>query len=100
MNVLALVTLQLDDLAKIRVFDDGAVTGKLLLDDLEDFLLVEATGQALDGRQGLAAVTLLDTNVDVVLGLLGSLGANVGLLGIGEGVDGLEVLDGRHRWRG
>ena len=56
LHILALVALELDHLAHLRVVDDGAIAGELLLDDLEDLLLVEFLGQALDGRQCLATI--------------------------------------------
>jgi hypothetical protein len=58
LDVLALVALELDHLAHFRVGDDGAIAGKLLLDDLEDLLLVELLRQALDRRQRLATIAL------------------------------------------
>ena len=67
LHVLALVALQLDHLAHLRVVDDGAIARELLLDHLEDLLLVELLRQALHRRQGLAAiafcVTLLSVDV-------------------------------------
>ena len=58
LNILALVSLQLDHLSHLGVCDDGAITGKLLLDDFEDLLLVELLGQSLDGGQSLTTITL------------------------------------------
>jgi hypothetical protein len=58
LDVLALVALELDDLAHLGVAHDGAIAGKLLLDHFEDLLLVEFLGEALDGRQGFAAIAL------------------------------------------
>ena len=76
MDILALIALELDHLSHLTVVNDGAcwwdaygrgqqglggrvngwlaswgltIAGKLLLDDLEDLLLVEFLGQALDG---------------------------------------------------
>jgi hypothetical protein len=48
LDILALVALELDDFAHLGVRDYGAITGKLLLDHLEDLLLVEFLGQSLD----------------------------------------------------
>jgi hypothetical protein len=42
--ILALVSLQLDHLSHLRVCDDGAIAGKLLLDHFEDLLLVKLLG--------------------------------------------------------
>jgi len=91
LHILALVALQLDHLAHLRVDHDGAIARELLLDHLEDLLLVELLGQALDCSQGLTTIALLDPNMDVVLRLLGFASVFVGL---GERVEGLEVLDG------
>lgn len=64
----ALVPLQLDDRAELGVVDDGAVAAELLFESLDDLLVVEGAVEALDGGQGLAAVALLDADVDIVLG--------------------------------
>ena len=50
LNIFALVTLELDHLAHLRVSDDGAIAGELLLDHFEDLLLVEFLGEALHRR--------------------------------------------------
>lgn len=44
LHILALIALELDHLAHLRVGDDSAIAGKLLLDDLEDLLLVKFLG--------------------------------------------------------
>ena len=67
LHILALVALQLDHLSHLRVVDDGAIARELLLDHLEDLLLVEFLGQALDRGQCLATIALLDADVNVVL---------------------------------
>jgi hypothetical protein len=49
LHIFALISLQLDHLAHLAFgIDDGAIAGKLLLDDFEDLLLVEFLGEALD----------------------------------------------------
>lgn len=58
LDILALIALELDHLAHLGVGDDGAIAGELLLDDLEDLLLVEFLGQALDRGQGFATIAL------------------------------------------
>jgi len=107
LDILALVALELDDLAHFQVGDNGAIAGKLLLDDFENLLLVKLLGQALHRGQGLAAIALLDPNVDVVLLRLLDL-AGV-FIRFRERVEGLEILDGHTRagegrkrvcWRG
>jgi hypothetical protein len=56
-----------------------SVRTELLLDDLENLLLVELFGQALDSCQSLTTISLLDANVDIILGLFGSPSIVVGL---------------------
>jgi hypothetical protein len=58
LNILALISLQLNHLAHLTVVDDRAIASELLLDDLEDLLLVELLGQALDCGQSLATIAL------------------------------------------
>lgn len=91
LDLLPLIALQLNDLTKRRQFlvririgfgvgffrtDDVSVTSKLLLDGLEDLFGVIRLVQALDGRQCLATITLLDTNVDL-LGTVAETGGGV-----------------------
>jgi hypothetical protein len=44
LHIFALVSLQLDHLSHLRVCDNGAIAGELLLDHFEDLLLVEFLG--------------------------------------------------------
>jgi hypothetical protein len=64
---IALISLQLDDISGLLVLDYGTIASELLLDDLQDFLEVELCWDAFDGGQSLAAVALLDTDVDIWL---------------------------------
>jgi len=93
LNILALVSLQLDHLSHLGVCDDGAIAGKLLLDDFENLLLVELLGQSLDGGQSLTTITLLNTNMDVVL--LSGLYFSSSIISLRERIEGLEILDVR-----
>lgn len=61
LNVLSLVSLKLNDLTHLGVVHDSAITGELLLDDLEDLLLIKLLGETLDGGQGLASIALFMT---------------------------------------
>lgn len=61
-----LITLQLNDLAHLFVFDEGAVASKLLLEGFEELLRVVLLGQALQSGQCLPSISLLNTNVDVI----------------------------------
>jgi len=90
LNILALIALELDHLSHLSVIDDGAIAGKLFLDDLENLLLIEFLRKTLNGGQGFTTIALLNTNVDIVLGLFGITSI---LVGFGEGVVGLEVFD-------
>ena len=68
-NLLTLIALKLDDLAKFLVIDKGAIASKLLFERLEKLLRVVFFGEALKSRQSLATIALLDTNVDVAVHL-------------------------------
>jgi len=89
----ALVALELDDLAHFLVVDERSVAGEFLLERLEELLGVVFLGQALERRQRLPSITLLDTNVDVLGG-----GPNVGAAVpeevpfVGKGIVRVEVL--------
>jgi len=95
MHMLALVALELNHLAHLVIVDDGAIAGELLLDHAEDLLAGEFDWKALDRRQGLTTISLLDTDMDVILRLCLF---RVVLLGFGEGVERLEIFDGHKLW--
>ena len=63
LHIFALVALELDHLAHLRVVDDGAIAGKLLLDHLEDLLLVKFLGQALDRGQCLSTIAFCEVKL-------------------------------------
>lgn len=56
LDILALISLELDDLTHLGVCDYGSIAGEFLLDDLENLLLVELLRQTLDGSQGLSLI--------------------------------------------
>jgi hypothetical protein len=58
LHILALVSLQLNHLSHLRVGDDCAIAGELLLDHFENLLLVKLLGKALDRCQGFATIAL------------------------------------------
>ena len=58
LDILALISLELDDLTHLGVCDYGSIAGEFLLDDLENLLLVELLRETLDSRQGLTTVAL------------------------------------------
>jgi len=90
LDIFALITLKLDHLSHLSIDDDGAIASELLLDDLEDLLLIKFLGETLDSRQSLTTIALLNTNVYVILRLLG---LSCIFVGFGEGVEGLEIFD-------
>lgn len=91
-DVLALVALQLQDLAVLGVLDDGAVARELLLARLHDLLEVVLGGQALDGGERFAAVPLLNPDVhEPVLHVI-----LAALEPVRERVELGQVLDGGH----
>jgi hypothetical protein len=56
LHILALIALELDHLAHLRVVDDGAIASEFLLDYFENLLLIELFRQALHRGQGLATI--------------------------------------------
>lgn len=62
---IALISLQLDNITRLLVLDYGTIASELLLDNLQDFLEIKLGGNTFNGGQGLAAVALLDTDVDI-----------------------------------
>ena len=61
LNILSLITLELNHLAHLGVDNNGAIAGKLLLDHFEDLLLVKFLGETLDCSQGFATIALCYT---------------------------------------
>jgi len=90
---IALVTLELDDVARLFVIHDGSIASELLLDDLQNLLQIKLGRNAFDCGQRLATITLLNAYMDV--GLRGALDSLRGILilGIRKGIKRLEVLD-------
>jgi hypothetical protein len=84
LDILALISLKLNHLSHLSINDDGAIASycwsvantdergrgaktwtkrtELLLNDLENFLLVEFLGKTLDSRQSLTTIALYDIN--------------------------------------
>jgi len=88
--ILALIALKLNHLSHLTINDDGAIASEFLLDDLEDLLLIEFLRETLDSRQSLTTIALLNTNMYIILRLLG---LSCIFVGFGEGVEGLEIFD-------
>lgn len=78
-NVVSLISLKLNHFTILRVFDDGSITRKFLLqlvrqrhDDeftnllasFYDFLLIIRIGNPLDSSQSFTSVSLLDSNMN------------------------------------
>jgi hypothetical protein len=55
---ITLIALQLNHVAGFFIIYNGTVASELFLDDLEDLLHVKLGRNALNGGQGLAAITL------------------------------------------
>jgi len=68
-DIIPLIALQLNHLAVLDVLDDRAVAGELLLERFDEFLEVELFSDALHCGQCLAAIALLDADVDEALGV-------------------------------
>jgi len=85
LNILTLISLELNHLSHLSVDDDSAIASELLFNDLEDLLLVKLLGETLNSGQSLTTIALLNTNVYVVLRLLG---LSCIFVGFGEGVKG------------
>lgn len=91
LDILTLISLQLNHLTHLGVGNNGAIAGELLLDDLQNLLLVKLLWKTLNSGQSLTTIALLNPNMDVILRLFSLAGVFVGF---GEGVEGLEVFDG------
>ena len=66
-DVLTLVALELDDLAKLLVLHHGSVAAELLLEVLEDLLVAELLLQPLHCCQTLLSIPLLNSYVHILL---------------------------------
>jgi len=94
LNIFTLITLKLNHLSHLSVDDNGAIASELLLDDLEDFLLIESLGKTLDSSQRLTPIALLNTNMNIVLRLFD---VTYVFIDFGEGVEAFEVFDIGHK---
>jgi len=90
-DLLALVALELDHLAGLFIIDLVAIASELLPEEGENLAGVKLSRKTSDRGQRLATISLLNANMDVVLGLFGITGV---VVGFGEGVEGLEIFDG------
>ncbi len=65
-HILPLITLQLNNLAKLFVLNNIPVAAELLLEILEDLLVTELLFKPLDGSQALLSIPLLYTYVHIL----------------------------------
>jgi len=86
-DLCAMITLKLDHLPHVLILNDGAIASIFLFKSFQKSLRTVLFRQPLDSRQRLATVALLDTNMDVILGLSIT---NV----VGERIINLEIFDG------
>ena len=85
------VTLKLNDTPHFDIVNNGSIAGQLLLDELENLLEIELFGEPLNSGQRLILVALLNTDVNIALGLFRSASL---VIGLGERVKIIE--DDRH----
>ena len=69
LDVCSLVSRKLNDFPYFLVLLNGTVATEILLECLANSLNVEIVGQAGDGRDTLAPVSLLDTDVNLFFGV-------------------------------
>jgi len=88
----AMITLKLNHLSHVGILDDGAIACIFFLEGFEKCLRAVILGQALNSRQRLATVALLNTDMDVIFS--GSI-TNV----VGERIINFEIFDGHKQKR-
>ncbi|WVY89289.1 hypothetical protein V8G54_034803 [Vigna mungo] len=66
-NVFALITLELDNLAKLLVMHNIAIAAELFLQVFQNLLIAELFPQTLHCRQTLLPIPLLYTNMHILL---------------------------------
>ena len=88
------VSLELDDVAKLLILDDGPIALQVLTQRLADFLQVKVVVETLHGQHALAPISLLDAQMHLVPRPRS--GCNVGLL---ERILLVEIHHPAHRHR-
>lgn len=91
LDFLTLVALELEDIAQIGVLVDVTVAAEIFFQRLKDPLQIVLARDALNSRNGLATITLLATDVDLIRTL------SLGFTSLGKGVERLEVVQGGHK---
>ena len=83
-----MISLKLNDVSQLFVKNESPVAGEFLPEELEQFLVVVLSWNSLNGRQRLAPVSLLKTDVHVLGGFRRLLERvlSLDLICIGEGV--------------
>lgn len=65
-DFLALIALELNDVAELGILDNGAVAAKILLEYLENLLEIHLLRNAAGSGESLATIALLNANVHIV----------------------------------
>lgn len=66
LNLLSLITLELENFTKFFVLIDMAVASKIFLESLQDSLQIILCWNTLDCSDGLSTITLLATDMDII----------------------------------
>jgi len=98
-----LIALQLDNLAHLLVVDERAIASEFLLECLQQLLGIILLRQALERGQGLAAIPLLNTNMDVIRLRSDVLAVSERISFLCKGIERIEVLNahamGREKYK-
>merc|ERR1719427_1779835 len=95
LNVISLISGELNDFTILFVVDNRSVTIELLFESFREFLLVVFLFYSLQGCNGFTSVTLLNTNVNLVLKHF----ARDLILGFVSGVELVELHVGHGEYR-
>lgn len=58
-----MISLQLNDISQLRILNNSPVTGKLLLEGLEDLVQIHRLGNPLNRSQSLTTIALLNAEI-------------------------------------
>lgn len=72
LDIGSLIALKLNNLLIFLVLLNGSVAGKILLKGLANALNVQIIGETSDGRDTLATISLLHSNVNFLFGVMAS----------------------------
>lgn len=63
-DLLTMIALELNNVqTAVLLLDNAAITGKVLLEDLEDLLGIDVLGESFNSCQGLASIPLMQTDI-------------------------------------